>query len=239
MNSSPIARAYGLTYGTRISSVSLCSECFFVEHMEVNVTTQRDSGHKHDSTYSITGPFNSSKSGLIFPDESRGPLLFGIGTTSFWRLHQKKKRTIEYPNIPSALRPVSHGKGKPTDLSINSDEEDLHGSHNSPRVSTSACGDSKHVDDFSCFDETSSPHKINSVELNDLVRDLDLSKSKAEILASRLQQWNLLEENARVTSFRTCHLLFESFFKKEESLVFCCDIDGLLKELRIVYEPNK
>ncbi|GBL98998.1 hypothetical protein AVEN_227510-1 [Araneus ventricosus] len=77
------------------------------------------------------------------------------------------------------------------------------------------------------------------VELNDLVRNLDLSKSKAEILASRLQQWNLLEENVRVTSFCARHLLFESFFKKEESLVFCCYIDGLLKELRIAHEPNK
>ncbi|GBL89043.1 hypothetical protein AVEN_255188-1 [Araneus ventricosus] len=68
---------------------------------------------------------------------------------------------------------------------------------------------------------------------------LDLSKSKAGILASRLQQWNLLEENVRVTSFRTHHLLLESFYKKEESLVFCCDIDGLLKELRIAHQPNE
>ncbi|GBM62936.1 hypothetical protein AVEN_261992-1 [Araneus ventricosus] len=29
------------------------------------------------------------------------------------------------------------------------------------------------------------------------------------------------------------------FFKKEESLVFCSDIDGLLKELRIAHEPNE
>ncbi|GBN26262.1 hypothetical protein AVEN_88691-1 [Araneus ventricosus] len=64
-------------------------------------------------------------------------------------------------------------------------------------------------------------------------------KNKAEILASRLQQWNLLEENVRVTPFHTRHLLFESFFKKEESIVFCCDIHGLLKELHIAHEPNE
>ncbi|GBN42007.1 hypothetical protein AVEN_182617-1 [Araneus ventricosus] len=156
---------------------------------------------------------------------------------------RKKKRTIEYPNLPSALRPVSHGKGlsipePPADFSISSDEEDLDVSHNSPQASTSACGGSKHDDDFSRFEETFS-HKITSVELNDLVRDLELSKSKAEILASRLQQWNLLEKNVRVSSFRTRHLLFESFFKKEDCLVFCCDIDGLLKELRIADEPNE
>ncbi|GBO19644.1 hypothetical protein AVEN_267266-1 [Araneus ventricosus] len=118
-------------------------------------------------------------------------------------------------------------------------EKDLDGSHNSPQASTSACGVSKHDDDFSCFDEIFSPHKITSVEVNNLVRDLDLYKSKAEISASRLQKLNLLEENVRVTSFRTRHLLFESFFRKEESLVYCCDIDGLLKELRIAHEPNE
>ncbi|GBN34360.1 hypothetical protein AVEN_107476-1 [Araneus ventricosus] len=155
--------------------------------------------------------------------------------------NKKKKSTIEFPNILYALRPVPHGEGlpipePPTDFSISSDEEDLDVSHNSPQASTSACGGSRNDYDFSCFDETSSPHKITSVELNDLVRDLDLSKSKAEILASRLQQWNLLEENVRVTSFRTRHLLFEYFFKKEESLVYCCDTDGLLKELCIVHE---
>ncbi|GBN17354.1 hypothetical protein AVEN_69370-1 [Araneus ventricosus] len=99
---------------------------------------------------------------------------------------KKKKRTVEYFNVPSALRPVSHDEGlsisEPlTVFSISSDEEDLDVSHNALQASTSACGGSKHDDDFLCFDETSSPRKITSVELNDLVRDLDLFKSKAEI----------------------------------------------------------
>ena len=37
-------------------------------------------------------------------------------------------------------------------------------------------------------------HRNTHEELNDLVRDLDLTKSKAELLGSRLQQWNLLKE---------------------------------------------
>ncbi|GBL74756.1 hypothetical protein AVEN_243624-1 [Araneus ventricosus] len=95
--------------------------------------------------------------------------------------------------MPSALRPVAHGEGlkilePPTYFCISSDDEDLDVSHNSSQASTSACGGSKHNDDFSCFDETSLPHKITSMELNDLVRDLDLFKSKANILASRLKQ---------------------------------------------------
>ncbi|GBM99324.1 hypothetical protein AVEN_251504-1 [Araneus ventricosus] len=73
---------------------------------------------------------------------------------------KKKKRRIEFFNLRCSQRPVSHGKGltipeHPADFSISSDEEDLDVSHNSPQTSTSACGGSKHDDDFSCFDETS------------------------------------------------------------------------------------
>jgi len=35
-------------------------------------------------------------------------------------------------------------------------------------------------------------HGITQEELNDLIRDLDLPKSKAELLGSRLQQWKLV-----------------------------------------------
>ena len=34
------------------------------------------------------------------------------------------------------------------------------------------------------------PHLLSQEDLNDLVRDLSLSKEKAELLGSRLKQWN-------------------------------------------------
>ena len=46
------------------------------------------------------------------------------------------------------------------------------------------------------------PHLLNQLELNDLVRDLSLPKEKAELLSSRLQQWNLLEKGTKVTNYR-------------------------------------
>ena len=36
-------------------------------------------------------------------------------------------------------------------------------------------------------------------ELDDLVRNLELPKSKPELLGSRLQQWNLLESDASIS----------------------------------------
>jgi len=48
-------------------------------------------------------------------------------------------------------------------------------------------------------------HQTTQAELNDLIRDLDLPKSKAELLGSRLQQWNLLKENIRISVYRKRH----------------------------------
>ena len=70
-------------------------------------------------------------------------------------------------------------------------------------------------------------------ELNDLIRDLDLPKSKAELLGSRLQQWNLLKENVRISVYRKRHEDLVQFFKMERGLVACTDIDGLMQTLDI------
>ena len=42
-----------------------------------------------------------------------------------------------------------------------------------------------------------SPHKLTQNELNDLVRDLELPKVKAELLASRMKQWKYLDEGVK------------------------------------------
>jgi len=39
-------------------------------------------------------------------------------------------------------------------------------------------------------------HRITQEELNYLIRDLDLPKSNAELLGSRLPQWNLLKKKS-------------------------------------------
>jgi len=75
--------------------------------------------------------------------------------------------------------------------------------------------------------------------VNDLFRELELSKSKAELLGSVLKQWNLLEKNIRISSFRSRHQQLVPFFGKEDALVFCYDVDGLMNALGIKYDQQK
>ena len=62
-------------------------------------------------------------------------------------------------------------------------------------------------------------HRITQEELNDLFRDLNLPKSKAELLGSRLQQWNRMKENVRISMYRKRHEDLVQFFKMERGLV--------------------
>ena len=80
-------------------------------------------------------------------------------------------------------------------------------------------------------------HRITQEELNDLIRDLDLPKCKAELLVSRLQQRNLLKENVRISVYYKRYEYLVQFFKMERGLVACTDIDCLMQTLNINYIP--
>ena len=80
---------------------------------------------------------------------------------------------------------------------------------------------------------------FSQLELNDLVRDLNLSKYSAELLVSRLKEKNLLEDGVRITFYGSWYKEFLSFFTKEEELVYCRDVSGLLNKLGIEeYKPE-
>ena len=105
-----------------------------------------------------------------------------------------KKRTVNYPNILSAIRPVPHTEDLPVPVSpqqyiLDSDDELTENWEKTPEPSTSTDADFTADLQFNEF------HRITQEELNDLIRDLDLPRSKAELLGSRLQQWNLLKES--------------------------------------------
>jgi hypothetical protein len=80
-------------------------------------------------------------------------------------------------------------------------------------------------------------HRIKQDELNYLIRHLDVPKSKTELLGSRLQQWNLLKKNVRISVYLKRHEDLVQFFKMERGLVAYTDVDGLKQTLSIKHNP--
>ncbi|UYV67940.1 hypothetical protein LAZ67_5002553 [Cordylochernes scorpioides] len=68
-------------------------------------------------------------------------------------------------------------------------------------------------------------------DLNDLVRDLDLSKKQSELLGSRLKGWNLLHKGTKVCFFRNRQDEFQDFYSQENDLVYCNDVVSLMEAL--------
>lgn len=165
---------------------------------------------------------------------------------------RKSKQHIGYPiNVPSAIRPVPHNAEIPVPP-VPRDEDKIRGViENMPEtetespLDTSAGGNnSKDEEPLSASDPTYEPpkhvvpHLLSQGELNDLVRDLGLSKSKAELLGSRLQEWNLLQPSTRVTVYRDRELDFVNFFEKDDIMTFCKDIKGLMTALDRPYKAS-
>jgi len=93
------------------------------------------------------------------------------------------EHTIVYPSITSALGPVKHDDSlsvrKPPQQWTLREEPTSISPENKSGLSCSS------VD--SDFLELTLPHLISQSELNDLVRELSLSKIQAELLSSRLK----------------------------------------------------
>ena len=86
---------------------------------------------------------------------------------------------------------------------------------------------------------SSEPNRFNQDNLSDLIRDLNLPKESAELLASHLKEKNFLQAKTNVTFYRNREANFLPYFKQYEEIVVYNDAELLLMELGIVqYEAN-
>ena len=144
--------------------------------------------------------------------------------------NKKNKKSIEYPNnIRSAIRPVPHGP----DIPIPQPLQTLH------------TDDSDDTDTVQETDDTEfevgtdeGPRLFTQAHLNDLVRDLGLTKDKAELLGSRLHERQMLAAGTSVTFYRKRDLIFTQYFAQNDVLVYCSDVQGLMGQFNIPYAPG-
>ena len=150
-----------------------------------------------------------------------------ISTKGF---NKRNKSKIIYPNLKSAIRPVPHSDDipvptPPLEMQSSLDSESERSESDTEQYQSEMLNDS--------------PELFSQAQLNDLTRELNLSKEAAQLLASRLKEKNLLQKHTTFAWYRHREKEFTSFFCKENNLVFCTDVQGLVETLGISYKPEE
>ena len=81
------------------------------------------------------------------------------------------------------------------------------------------------------------PYYPNQEDINDLVWEMSLTKSNAELLISRLKQWDLLDDSVRITSQRKRHCGISVFYTFKDGLCYCHNIEGLFQAMAFLAIP--
>ena len=120
---------------------------------------------------------------------------------------RKTKKSINYVDLDSARLPVAHSTEFPVPVPELKDTS----SSSTEATATSSGSDieKKQV----------TPGPLNQYELNDLVRDLALSKAGAELLASRLSEKELTQPSLRISYYRSRDREFLRFFSSDSDFV--------------------
>ena len=153
--------------------------------------------------------------------------------------NKRNKKSIMYPSIPSASRPVPHSDQLPVPIfkelmevpntSISSMAKD-------PVIEEQPDAEPEYEDvDFDTSEDfvghSREPKRFDQDDLSDLVRDLNLSKKSAELLASRLKDRHLLDEKTKVTFYRNRDMEFLPYFQALEDIIVCNNVEMVLSKL--------
>ena len=139
-------------------------------------------------------------------------------------INKNKRKSLIHPNLPSALRPVA----RCDEISIPVFKELPDVPNENLDVSFEEEDD---LNDNDFVPKSSEPILFNQEELSDLISDLNLSKESSELLASRLNDRNLLQQGTKITFYRTRDDEFLRFLGELPDFVFCIDIPSLLLKL--------
>jgi hypothetical protein len=147
-------------------------------------------------------------------------------------INRNNKQHVKYPDVPSAMKPVPHGPeipipAPPDNLDLLSDSGE----------------EIDEMDDASATYEptadSNKPKPLKQAELNDLTRDLCLSKESAQLLGSRLRENHVLDPGATFYWYRSREEEFRQYFTRDEeaSLIYCNNVNGLIAAMGLEYNP--
>lgn len=131
----------------------------------------------------------------------------------------KNVAAVFYPDIPSSIAPIPHCSIYPVPVPPGPDE-----------VQDNSSDEIKHMDADDLVYQLKAPEKtphFPNQEVNDLIRDMGLTKSNAEVFISRMKQWNLFKEKVHVTSQRSRHEPFSGFYTFKDGFCFCHDVSTI------------
>lgn len=148
---------------------------------------------------------------------------------------RRNKHELNYANVDSVTLPVPHSNELPVPI--------FHPEDGRPDYSMLERDDLSDESDEAVdplyIPDTDHPHMLSQGDLNDLVRDLNLTKQMSELLASRLQQWKLLQNNVRVTATRERSAHLAQWFAKSDKICYCKDIPQLFTAMNEHFDPDE
>ena len=150
----------------------------------------------------------------------------------FTGVHKKNKHHVVYPDIPSARNPVTHGP----EIPVSSVPKDID-------IAEDSGTELEDMDTSTSYQppipDKNKPVTLSQAQLNDLTRNLGLSKESAQLLGSRLIGSNLLASGTTCFWYRKRNEKFCKVFSLHvnSSLVYCSDIGGLVEALGLIYSP--
>ncbi|XP_076059422.1 uncharacterized protein LOC143036052 [Oratosquilla oratoria] len=145
----------------------------------------------------------------------------------------KTRASVKYPDVLSVSKPIPHDPVScpipiaPAEYTV--DEE---------TQAESSPSSSSNVSDPD-YQSGEGIHLVNNADLSDLVRDLALTKGQAELLGSRLKEFNLLAPGTTTSHFRHRQKELEKFFAMSDTICYCSDVEGLMSSLGMEHDSSK
>lgn len=182
----------------------------------------------------VEGRHFTFKTPMIWRDPVNHQTNCYICLTIIFGFSSRNKDAIVYAPVNSITLPVPRSNDDPIPVPpANADTID------EDQFEETEDRDTDGEDDPLYIPDTNQPHPLSQGDLNDLVRDLSLTKDMSELLGSRLQQWKFLENGVFITAARRRSDHLAACFGMRNNICHCWDISHLFEVMNQPFEKDE